>query len=396
MDLKAKDKAFIVNTYNRQPESTLFLKRGEGAYVWDDLNKRYLDFVSGLAVNSLGHCHPAVVKALSWQAAQLMHCSNLYYSEPQIRLAEQLVAHSCADKVFFCNSGAEANEAAIKLARKYGKAKRGSGAHEIITANHSFHGRTLAAITATAQPKYHQGFEPLVAGFRYAEFNNLDSFAALINENTCAILVEPVQGEGGVYPAVSEFLKGLRKLCDEANLLLMFDEVQCGMGRTGKLFAYEHYGVLPDVYTLAKALGGGLPIGLMGAKGEAADILQPGDHASTFGGNPVVCGAASAVLQVLLEEGFLARVAKLGNYFMAKLREIDYSCVVEVRGLGLIIGLEIKGDGAKVAKLCQEQGLLINCIGGKTLRFLPPLIIEEEQIDLAVSILQKALAMIEN
>lgn len=358
MDLKAKDKAFIVNTYNRQPESTLFLKRGEGAYVWDDLNKRYLDFVSGLAVNSLGHCHPAVVKALSWQAAQLMHCSNLYYSEPQIRLAEQLVAHSCADKVFFCNSGAEANEAAIKLARKYGKAKRGSGAHEIITANHSFHGRTLAAITATAQPKYHQGFEPLVAGFRYAEFNNLDSFAALINENTCAILVEPVQGEGGVYPAVSEFLKGLRKLCDEANLLLMFDEVQCGMGRTGRLFAYEHYGVLPDVYTLAKALGGGLPIGLMGAKGEAADILQPGDHASTFGGNPVVCGAASAVLQVLLEEGFLARVAKLGNYFMAKLREIDCPCVVEVRGLGLIIGLEIKGDGAKVAKLCQEQGLL--------------------------------------
>ncbi|MBT9167501.1 MAG: Acetylornithine aminotransferase [Syntrophomonadaceae bacterium] len=395
MDLKAWEKAYIINTYNRQPESTLFLNRGEGVYVWDDLNKRYLDFVSGLAVNSLGHCHPAVVKEVSWQVAQLIHCSNLYYSEPQIRLAEQVVAHSCADKVFFCNSGAEANEAAIKLARKYGKAKRGSGAHEIITANHSFHGRTLAAITATAQPKYHKGFEPLVAGFRYGEFNNLDSFAALVNENTCAILVEPVQGEGGVYPAGSEFLRGLRNLCDEANLLLMFDEVQCGMGRTGKLFAYEHYGVLPDVYTLAKALGGGLPIGLLGAKGEAADTLQPGDHASTFGGNPVVCGAAAAVLQVLLEEGFLARVAKLGNYFMAKLRELACRCIVEVRGLGLIIGLEIEGDGTKVAKLCQEQGLLINCIGGKTLRFLPPLIIEEEHIDLAVSVLQEALTMIE-
>jgi len=395
MDLKARDKAYIINTYNRQPESTLFLKRGEGPYVWDEFNNRYLDFVSGLAVNSLGHCHPSVVKAVSWQATQLMHTSNLYYSEPQIRLAEQVVAHSCADKVFFCNSGAEANEAAIKLARKYGKAKRGSGAHEIITATHSFHGRTLAAITATAQPKYHQGFEPLVAGFHYGQFNNLDSFAALVNENTCAILVEPVQGEGGVYPASSEFLKGLRKLCDEANLLLMFDEVQCGMGRTGKLFAYEHYGVLPDVYTLAKALGGGLPIGLLGAKGEAADILQPGDHASTFGGNPVVCGAATAVLQVLLEEGFLRRVTKLGNYFMTKLRELDYQGIVEVRGLGLIIGLEIAGDGAKVAKLCQEQGLLVNCIGGKTLRFLPPLIIEEEQIDFAVSVLQKALSMIE-
>lgn len=395
MDLKAREKAYIINTYNRQPDSTLLLKRGEASYVWDESGNRYLDFVSGLGVNSLGHCHPAVVKAVSWQTTQLMHSSNLYYSEPQIRLAEQVVAHSCADKVFFCNSGAEANEAAIKLARKYGKAKRGNGVHEIITASGSFHGRTLAAITATAQPKYHQGFEPLVAGFRYAEFNNLTSFAELINENTCAIMVEPVQGEGGVYPAGSEFLKGLRKLCDEANLLLIFDEVQCGMGRTGKLFAYEHYGVLPDVYTLAKALGGGLPIGLLGVKGEAADTFVPGDHASTFGGNPVVCAAATAVLQVLLEEGFLRRVSKLGNYFMAKLRDLDYPGIVEVRGMGLIIGLEISGDGAQVVKLCQEQGLLINCIGGKILRFLPALIVEEEQVDTAVAVLQKALASIE-
>lgn len=396
MDLKAKEKAYIINTYNRQPDVNLQIKRGEGVYVWDECGNRYLDFVSGLAVNNLGHCHPKVVDAVCTQAARLMHTSNLYYTEPQVRLAELLVTHSCADKVFFCNSGAEANEAAIKLARKYGKAKRGNGAHEIITASRSFHGRTLAAITATAQPKYHQGFEPMVAGFRYAEYNNLDSFAALVNENTCAILVEPVQGEGGVYAGNAEFISGLRSLCDEHNLLLMFDEVQCGMGRTGTLFAYEHYGVEPDVFTLAKALGGGLPIGVMAAKGDAAQTLVPGDHASTFGGNPVACAAAAAVLAVLLEDGFLSRVQSLGNYFMDKLRGLPYAGVVDVRGLGLMVGLEIAGDGAAVARICQEQGLLVNCIGGKTLRFLPPLTIEEEHLDAAVTVVQKALALIES
>jgi predicted acetylornithine/succinylornithine family transaminase len=395
MDLKAKEHAYIINTYNRQPESTLFFKRGEGVYLWDDSGNRYLDFLSGLSVNNLGHCHPAVSQAICRQAQQLVHSSNLYYTEPQIRLAEQLVSNSCADKVFFCNSGAEANEAAIKLARKYGKAKRGAGVHEIITASRSFHGRTLAAITATAQPKYHQGFEPMVAGFHYGEFNNLESFAALINDKTCAIMVEPVQGEGGIYPATNEFLKGLRALCDQHNLLLIFDEVQCGMGRTGKLFAYEHYGVLPDVYTLAKALGGGLPIGVMATRGDAANTLVPGDHASTFGGNPVVCAAASAVLHVLLDEGLLRRVEKLGRYFTKKLQELDYPGTVEVRGLGLMLGMEIKGDGTKVVKACQDAGLLINCIGGKTLRFLPPLTVEEEHIDAAVLVLHKALSTIE-
>jgi acetylornithine/N-succinyldiaminopimelate aminotransferase len=395
MDLKAKERSYIINTYNRRPEATLFFKRGEGAYLWDDAGNRYLDFVSGLSVNNLGHCHPAVTEAICRQAERLVHTSNLYYTEPQIRLAELLVQNSCADKVFFCNSGAEANEAAIKLARKYGKAKRGAGAHEIITAGRSFHGRTLAAITATAQPKYHQGFEPMVAGFHYAEFNNLDSFAALVNEQTCAVMVEPVQGEGGIYPADTGFLKGLRELCDQHNLLLIFDEVQCGMGRTGKLFAYEHYGVKPDVFTLAKALGGGLPIGVMAARGEAADTLVPGDHASTFGGNPVACAAAIAVLQVILDEGFLGRVSAMGESFRKKLQAMQVPGRVEVRGLGLMLGMEITGDGTAVAAACQENGLLINCIGGKTLRFLPPLTVDGEQIDAAIHVLRKALNNIE-
>ena len=395
MNLKDKEKQYIINTYNRQSDATLFIKRGEGAYVWDDAGNRYLDFVSGLAVNNLGHCHPEVVKAVTRQTEKLMHTSNLYYTEPQIQLAELLVNASCADKVFFCNSGAEANEAAIKLARKYGKANRGAGVHEIITANRSFHGRTLATVTATAQPKYHQGFEPMVPGFHYAEFNNLDSFASLVNEQTCAIMVEPVQGEGGVYPAQAEFLQGLRNLCDEHGLLLIFDEVQSGIGRTGTLLASEHYGVEPDVFTLAKGLGGGLPIGVMAAKGAPADTLVPGDHASTFGGNPVVCAAASAVLTVLLENGFLPHVQKMGQYFINKLKNIPYANTVEIRGLGLFIGMEIAGDGAQVAKACQDEGLLINCIGGKVLRFLPPLIVEEEQIDAAVNVIQKALSQLE-
>ena len=388
MDLKSLDRLHIINTYNRQPETTLLLKRGQGVYVWDEQDKRYLDFVCGLAVNNLGHCHPQIVSAICQQAQQLMHTSNLYYTEPQIRLAERLVKNSCAEKVFFCNSGAEANEAALKLARKYGKQKKGE-AFEIITAHRSFHGRTLATVTATGQPKYHKGFEPMLPGFRYAEFNNLQSFADQINDKTCAILVEPVQGEGGVYPATAEFLQGLRHLCDEYDLLLIFDEVQCGMGRTGKIFAYEHYGVEPDVFTLAKALGGGLPIGAMCVKAKAAEILAPGEHASTFGGNPVVCAAANTVLDILLADGFLEQVKYLGDYFQQKLAQLSSPRIVSIRGLGLMIGLEINGDGAKVVSLCQEQGLLVNCIGGKTLRFLPPLIATEADFDAAAEILQK-------
>ncbi|MBS4023804.1 MAG: aspartate aminotransferase family protein [Dethiobacter sp.] len=398
MDIKALEKEYIINTYNRQPEANLLIKRGEGVYVWDEKGNRYLDFVSGLSVNNLGHCHPAVVEAIRNQAEKLIHTSNLYYSEPQARLAQTLVRHSTADKFFFCNSGAEANEAAIKMARKIGKQRRGPGAHRIITAENSFHGRTLAAITATGQPKYHKGFEPMVSGFSYARFNDIDSFAALVDEDTCAIMVEPVQGEGGIYPATAEFLSGLRQLCDSNNLLLIFDEVQCGMGRTGRLLAFEHYGVVPDVFTLAKALGGGLPIGALGARGEAADVLVPGDHASTFGGNPVTCAAALAVMDTIMDNGFLERVRKLGDYFSGKLLELkaDLPYIKEVRGLGLMLGLEIDGDAALVARLCQGKGLLVNCIGGKILRFLPPLMVEEEQIDAVVNILYETLQQAQN
>lgn len=393
MDIKSLESRYIINTYNRRPEATVLLKRGDGAYVWDEKGNRYLDFVSGLAVNNLGHCHPAVVKAICAQAEKLLHTSNLYYTEPQVRLAMRIVEATTADKVFFCNSGAEANEAAIKLARKLGKKRRGDKAHEIITALNSFHGRTLATVTATGQAKYHKGFEPLVPGFRYGVFNDLESFAALVTPETCAIMVEPVQGEGGVYPATREFLEGLRELCDRHNLLLIFDEVQCGMGRTGKLLAFEHYGVVPDIFTLAKALGGGLPIGVMAARGEAADALVPGEHASTFGGNPVVCAAAEAVMDVMLEEGFLGRVEELAAYFMARLNELKEAqpLVKEVRGLGLMVGMEIDGDGNAVAAYCQGRGLLVNCIGGKVIRFLPPLIVEEEQIDVAVKVVEEAL-----
>jgi len=391
MEIKTLEKKFIINTYNRKPESTVLIKRGEGVYVWDELGNRYLDFVSGLAVNSLGHCHPAVVEAVCRQAEKLLHTSNLYYTEPQVRLAEVLVRHSVADKVFFCNSGAEANEAAIKLARKYGKQKRGAGTHEIITAERSFHGRTLAAVTATGQPKYHQGFEPMVSGFRYGRFNDLESFAALVNERTCAILVEPLQGEGGVYPADAEFLAGLRRLCDEHGLLLIFDEVQSGIGRTGRLFAYEHFAVEPDAFTLAKALGGGLPIGALCVRGEAADCFVPGDHASTFGGNPVACAAALAVLDVVLGDGFLAHVEQMGDYLMTGLRQLRSPAVTGPRGLGLMVGLEVNGDGGALVAYCQERGLLLNCIGGHVLRFLPPLIVEREHLDAAVTLLAQAL-----
>jgi predicted acetylornithine/succinylornithine family transaminase len=391
MEIKALEKKVIINTYNRRPDTTVLIKRGEGIYVWDESGNRYLDFVGGLAVNSLGHCHPAVVEAVCRQAEKLLHASNLYYTEPQVRLAEMLVRHSVADKVFFCNSGAEANEAAIKLARKYGKQKRAADAHEIITAERSFHGRTMAAVTATGQPKYHHGFEPLVSGFRYGRFNDLASFARLVNERTCAILVEPLQGEGGVYPADQEFLTGLRRLCDEHGLLLIFDEVQCGIGRTGRLFAYEHFAVEPDAFTLAKALGGGLPIGALCVRGEAADCFVPGDHASTFGGNPVACAAALAVLEVILAGGFLAQVEKMGDYLMTRLRQLQSPPVAEVRGLGLMVGMEVDGDGSALAAYCQERGLLLNCIGGRVLRFLPPLIVEQEHLDVAVTLLGQAL-----
>ena len=392
--LKNEEGKFIINTYNRQPDFTLLITRGKGTLVWDENGKAYLDFVGGLAVNALGHVHPSVIEAAWEQMNKVIHTSNLYYSEPQVKLARCLVENSPADRVFFCNSGAEANEAAIKLARKYSKLYLGSEKFEIITALNSFHGRTLATVTATGQEKFQKGFEPLLPGFRYARFNDLDSFRAQLNDSTCAIMIEPVQGEGGVHVAAADFIVGLRRLCDENGILLIFDEVQCGTGRTGKLLACEHYGVQPDIFTLAKALGGGFPIGAMLCREKVAAGFSPGDHASTFGGNPVACAAALAVMQEILQEGFLDNVIIKGNYFQDKLRllkEKFSGVIVEIRGKGLIIGMELKEKGSAVQRSCQEKGLLVNCIGDRVLRFLPPLNVSRDELDEALEVLSKSL-----
>ncbi len=384
---------YVMHTYGRIGLAPV---QGRGAVLRDADGREYLDFVGGLAVDSLGHCHPAVVRAIQAQAETLMHVSNLYYIEPQARLAELLVQNSCCDRVFFCNSGAEANEAAIKLARKYAKKTHGPGKpgkYEIITAEKSFHGRTLATITATGQPKYQQGFEPLPHGFSYVPFNNLEALQKAVGPHTCAVMLEPVQGEGGVIPADRDYLAGVRELCDKHGLLLIFDEVQCGLGRTGKFLAYQQYGVEPDVITLAKALGGGFPIGAMLAKQSVADAFVPGDHASTFGGNPLACAAALAAMRTMLEDGVVKNCAQVGAYLKDKLLALQqkYSFIREVRGLGLLLGMELTVEGGEYVKRCQERGLLINCAAGNVLRLLPPLNITREDADRAVAILDAAL-----
>lgn len=374
-----------MNTYTRQP---LIIHKGRGTRVYDPNGKEYLDFVGGVAVNNLGHCHPNVTVAFQKQAQRLVHVSNLYYTEPQVKLARLLVEHSFADKVFFCNSGSEAIEAAIKLARKFSHDKHGPGRYEMITMERSFHGRTLAAVTATAQPKYHQGFEPLVPGFRYVPYNDLKAVAQAVSDRTAAILVEPVQGEGGVRIPDNDYLPGLRKLCDEKGLLLILDEVQTGIGRTGPLFAYEHYGIEPDIMALAKGLGSGLPIGALLAKDPVARAFTPGSHAATFGGNPLVCAAAIATLEVLLEEGFvLDNCRRMGDYFVERLKGLQqrHSCVVSVRGQGLLVGMELTIDGKTIVQDCLEEGILINCTMDRVLRFVPPLIILKEEIDLLIN-----------
>lgn len=381
-------KKYIMQTYGRIP---LVPVKGAGARLWDASGKEYLDFVAGIAVCSLGHCHPAVVEAINVQARQLMHISNLYYIEPQAKLAQLLVQHSCGERVFFCNSGAEANEAAIKLARKYAKLHNGPEKFEIITALKSFHGRTLATITATGQTKYQKGFEPLPPGFKYVPFNDLGALEAAIGPHTCAVMLEPVQGEGGVHVARSDYLKGVQDLCKRHNLLLIFDEVQCGLGRTGKFLAYQHYNVEPDIFTLAKALGNGFPIGAMVAKEKVATAFSPGDHASTFGGNPLACTAALATLEYLLNNEVIENAARVGAYLKERLVELagQFPFIREVRGLGLLLGLELTIEGAPIVSRCRERGLLINCVDGRILRFLPPLIIGTEEVDQAAGILKE-------
>jgi acetylornithine/N-succinyldiaminopimelate aminotransferase len=379
---------YVANTYARYP---VLLVRGKGTRVWDLEGEEYLDFVSGLAVCNLGHCHPKVVKAIQDQAEKLIHVSNFYYIEPQIQLASLLCKHSFADKVFFCNSGAEANEGAMKLARKYAKEKAGKDRYEIITMERSFHGRTLATLTATAQEKFHKGYEPLMPGFKYVPFNDIRAVRNAIDSKTCAVMLEPIQGEGGVNCPSEGYLKALREICDEKGILLIFDEVQVGMGRTGKLFAYEHDGIEPDMLTLAKSLAGGVPIGALLIRKGIADSFRPGDHASTFGGNPLATAAGVASLTTILEEGMLENCQKMGDYFFSQLEALQkkFPFVKEVRGKGLILGVELKIDGGTIVKEMLRKKILINCTMGNVLRFLPPLIVTKEEVDRVVHALEE-------
>lgn len=392
MDKKLIDesKKYLMNTYNRAP---IVLRKGRGMKVWDSTGKEYLDFVGGIAVNCLGHCHPKVVIALQKQAQRLIHVSNLYHIEPQIKLAKLLVENSFADKVFFCNSGTEAIEGAIKLARKYAKDHVSPQRYEIITAVGSFHGRTLAALSATGQEKFHKGFEPLVPGFKYVPFNDAGAISNAINDSTCAVMLEPIQGEGGIRIPSGNYLEQVRKICDENRLLLILDEIQTGMGRTGKLFAYEHFNVQPDIMALAKGLGGGFPIGAVLAKEHVAAAFQPGTHASTFGGNPLACAAATATIETLLEDGFLMEhCSRLGQYFkdcLEKLKKEYSSYIIEVRGLGLMLGMEMTKAGDPIVESCARMGILINCTSGSVLRFTPPLIISEKEIDHLIDALEE-------
>lgn len=379
-DLKDNAAKYLMQTYMRQPISIV---RGHGAKVYDMEGREYLDFVGGIAVNLLGHGHPDLVQAIQQQAAQLIHVSNLYYTEPQVTLAKILVEHSFADRVFFCNSGAEANEAAIKLARRYAHMKYGESRFEIITMKNSFHGRTLAMITATGQDKVQKGFEPLMPGFSYAPFNDMAAIEAMAGERTAGIMLEPVQGEGGVHVAGREYLARLREFCTTHDILLIFDEVQTGMGRTGTLFAYEQLGAAPDIMTLAKGLGGGVPIGACLAKESVAAAFSAGAHASTFGGNPLACAAAVAVCRALLEGQVLDRVKPMGDYLAKALTECKarHHVVRDVRGIGLLQGMELDIDAKTVVAEALSRGVLINAAGERVLRFVPPLVITAQEID---------------
>lgn len=369
---------------------SLALVRGEGARVWDADGREYLDFGSGIAVNNLGHCHPAVVAAIRDQSARLLHASNLFYTENQVRLARKLSNISLGGKVFFCNSGAEANECLIKLARLHGNPR---GRFEIVTMRNSFHGRTLATMTATGQTKYQHGFEPLVPGFAYADFNDLASVQAAATPRTAAVLVEAVQGEGGILPASYAFLTTLREWCTREGILLLCDEVQSGIGRTGAWFAWQHYGIRPDAFSMAKALAGGLPMGAVAATPELSDTFSPGKHASTFGGNPVCAAAALAVLDAIERDNLLARASDAGEAFMDGLHDLSvrHPCIETVRGIGLMVGLVLDRPCRPVADALRDAGLLCIPTGERVLRFVPPLVVTDDQIARALSLLDATL-----
>ena len=377
---------YMFQTYGRFP---ITLVKGDGCRVWDDEGREYLDFVAGIAVCSLGHSSPLVQRALQEQAGKLVHVSNLYYTEPQTDLAQLLVENSFADRVFFCNSGAESNEAAIKLARKYSMEKFGPDRHVIISMRNSFHGRTMATLSATGQEKIQVGYDPLLQGFRFVPYNDIKALEMSMGEDVCAVMMEPIQGEGGVVCPDPGYLEGVRALCSEKGVALIFDEVQVGMGRTGKLFAHEHYGVTPDIMTLAKALGNGLPIGAMLSTEELAQAFGPGSHATTFGGTPLATAVSKAVLKSLLDDGWVTHAENMGGYFKAGLDRLSekHECIKDIRGLGLIIGVELDVPGAPVVEACRQKGFLIICAQERVLRFVPPLIVEKEEIDLLLEAL---------
>ncbi len=379
---------FVLQTYTRNPVVAV---RGEGSWIWNPEGRKYLDFFPGWGVSSLGHCHPRVTEAVREQAGKLLHMPNNFYNDLAGPLARIIIEKSFPGRVFFGNSGAEANEGAIKLARRYGEPK---GRFEILTMKSSFHGRTLTTVTATGQAKYHSGFGPLPPGFRYLPFDDLAALKTAVSDQTVAVMLELVQGEGGVRPASVEYVRAVRELCDANGLLMIVDEVQTGMGRTGDYFAFQGYGVVPDLMTLAKALGGGLPIGALVVGEEFTGVLAPGTHASTFGGSPVVCAAALAVFAAMEEEGIIENVRRMGDYLQKQLKELqsDFPLIREVRGRGLMLGMELDREGKAIVDRCLEAGLIINCTAGNVLRVMPACNITREEIDRALEIIREALA----
>ena len=380
----------LFRNYKRAPVA---FSHGKGTRLFDLEGREYLDFIGGIAVSSLGHAHPALVRAVSEQAARYVHVSNLYQIPEQVEAARRLVTSSGLDRAFFCNSGAEANEAAIKLSRKRGKAAKGPACHEILVAEHSFHGRTLATVAATGNPRYQEGFEPMPAGFRFVPFDDVEAMRRAVGPATAAILVEPIQGEGGVLVPSAGYLAGLRALCDEMDLLLVLDEVQTGVGRTGAMFAYQHAGIRPDVVTLAKGVAGGVPAGVVLATEDAAAHFVPGDHGSTFGGNALACAAICAVLDAIEREGLVANAAACGARLVAGLERLREKrpALGEIRGAGLLVGADLSVDAAPVVDACRARGLLVNAVRPKTLRFAPPLVVSAAEVDAALRVLDAAL-----
>ena len=388
--IKAAEDA-LLHTYNRYQ---IVLDKGEGVYLYDTEGKSYLDFAAGIAVCSLGYGHPKYKEALKNQIDKLMHTSNLFYSVPVAKAAQKLKEAAQMDRVFFTNSGTEAIEGALKAARKYAYTK-GNGRYEFIAMNHSFHGRSMGAVAVTGTEHYRTPFEPLIGGVKFAEYNDLDSVKALVNEKTCAILLEPVQGEGGIYPAEQSFLEGLRTLCDEQDILLIFDEIQCGMGRTGSMFAWQGYGVKPDILTMAKAIGNGVPVGAFAMTEKVAESsLAPGDHGTTYGGNPFVCTAVETVLQIFEEEQILPHVKEVAQYLEKQLEQLvsENEWVSQRRGKGLMQGLVLAKSVGEVVKKAMEHGLIVISAGGNVLRLVPPLVITVEHVDEMIEKLKKALA----